>query len=91
MATGWIAWGSNLDRGKRFSLHLILPNRFWGPPILYSGSRKLSGRGVALTTHRLLALRLRMCRAVPPRQLCGKLWGGLYLYLYFYGLDDERV
>ena len=42
----------------------IGPDRFWGPPILlYNGYRLFpggkGGRGLALTTHRHLALRLK--------------------------------
>jgi hypothetical protein len=60
-----------------------------GPPsLLYSGYRVFpggkDGRGVMLTTHPLLVLRLRKSWAIAPLTqwvLLGLLWGSLYLVL----------
>jgi hypothetical protein len=62
-------------------------DRLRGPPSLpYNGYRVFpggkGGRGVMLTTHSLLVLRLRKSWAIPPHTLwvlLGLLWGSLYL------------
>jgi hypothetical protein len=62
-----MVWGLNPGRGKNFC---TCPDRPWGPPsLLYIGYRFFTGgrssRGMVLTTHPLLAPRLRMSRAIP--------------------------
>ena len=61
LATGWTVWGSNPDGEEIFRTR---PDRPWGPPsLLYNGYRVFPGgkvgRGVALTTHPLLAPKLK--------------------------------
>jgi hypothetical protein len=66
------------------------PDRSRGPPsLLYNGYRAFprgkGGRDVMLTTHPLLAPRLRKSWAIPPLTLwvlLGVLWGSLYLYTF---------
>jgi len=63
-------------------------NRIRGPPsLLYNGYRFFSGdkggRGLMLTTHPLLAPRLKKSWAIPPLTLwvlLGLLRGSIYLY-----------
>jgi hypothetical protein len=72
-------------------------DRLRGPPsLLYNGYRVFpggkGGRGVNLTTHPLLVLRLRKSWAIPPLTLwflLGLLWGSLYLYIFQYTLTHN--
>jgi hypothetical protein len=72
-------WGRDSSRTSRPALGPTQPPIQWVPGL----SRRLSGRGVVLTTHPLLAPRSRKSRALPlpPSGPSGLLRGDLYLYL----------
>jgi hypothetical protein len=73
--------GSIPDRGRRFFLYPLRPDRLWDPPsLLYNGYRGSfsrgvkCGRGVTMITHPHLVPRLSMSRSYtssPPRRLHG--------------------
>jgi hypothetical protein len=80
LATGWAAGVRSPTGAEDFSSSLR-PDRFWGPPsLLCSGYRGLfprgqkRGRGVMLTTHRLLVPRSgksRSCTSSHPKCYLG--------------------
>jgi hypothetical protein len=74
------------------------PDRPWGPPSLlfngYGVFPGVRGRGVALSTHSHLALRLKKeqsYKSVPPLGLRGLFESELYLYLYLIILASRRI
>jgi hypothetical protein len=70
--------GSDQCRTQRLSYFLKCSDRFWGPlSLLFDEIGGYSGRGVKLTIHLLVVLRLKICGVVSP------------LPIRFHGVNSE--